>query len=49
VSLCTSCDQAHDFERRLLQAIKATEHRSDASTTVLRDRILTAIRDRGRE
>ena len=49
VSLCTKCDQAHDFERRLLAAIRATEHRSDASITVLRDRILTAIRERSRE
>jgi anti-sigma factor (TIGR02949 family) len=46
VSLCTSCDQAHDFERRLLEAIRATQHRDDPSTAALRDRVLTAIRGR---
>lgn len=45
LSHCAKCTQAHDFERRLLEAIRAAEgRRSDPSTAALADRIRAALR-----
>lgn len=45
VSHCSKCGQAHDFERRLLEAIRATEQRGfDSGTAALAERIRAAIR-----
>jgi anti-sigma factor (TIGR02949 family) len=45
LSICSGCDRAHEFERRLLEAVRTGERRRpDPRLTALAERIRAAIR-----
>jgi len=44
IAHCLHCSQSHDFERRLLEAIRQGDTRATSETEALTDRIREAIR-----